>query len=101
MPTYRHQYATRLNSFRTSSDPRDSMRAAATVPGITAVEINFPEHITESSADAFLGEARTLGLKVTALNLRYDPATYHLGAFTNPNAKLRAQAIAETCAAAD
>ena len=100
MSAFHHEYAARLNSFRRSGESIDSLRAVAAVDGITAVEINFPEHIDLDTAEIVLAEARFIGLRVTALNLRYDPTRFIQGAFTNPDPGLRRSSIDITHAAA-
>jgi xylose isomerase len=96
--TWRHRYATRLNSFGASVDLTAALKAVAAIPGISAVELNVPEHARGSEEVA---AARALGLDVTALNLRYDPRDFRLGAFTNPNPDLRARSIALTAGAVE
>jgi xylose isomerase len=90
--------ATRLNSFRGEDGPKRSPQEAlellATVPGITATELNYPQHFTELSETSPIERARQLGLNVTALNLRFDPPLFAHGAFTHPNTEVRETAVA-------
>ena len=98
------RFATRLNSF--SSKPAafwptghgkptalQMAERAATAKGLTDVDLNFPDHL---GADArATGQAiRNLGLSVNGLAMRYysNPA-FKLGAFTNPDAAVRREAI--------
>ena len=89
-------FATRLNSFRglnsneASSD--DVLARVAAVPGINAVELNFPQHVKGDGAELFARLAN-LGLAVTALNMRFDDRRFQTGAFTNPSAEVRRAAI--------
>jgi xylose isomerase len=96
--SFRHRYATRLNSFGASADLMKALRAVAAVPGISAAELNFPEHVAGREQ---VEAARSVGLEVTALNLRYDPRAFRLGAFTNPDPGLRGRAIDLTNDAVD
>ena len=94
MTSFRYRYATRLNSFLDSGGPLSALRRIAAIPGIAAVEFNYPEHVAGGDASAFVEEARGLGLEVSAVNLRFDPREFRLGAFTNPDPRLRNHALA-------
>ena len=94
-------FATRLNSFRRSgSSAAEAVRAVARVPGVSAVELNYPQHFSDGNL-AVLAAAAEVGLGVTALNLRWDGPDYAQGAFTHPCEKNRARAVAQACAAVD
>jgi xylose isomerase len=90
------RFATRLNSFRErGSDGAisdDLLARVAGVPGISAVELNFPQHVRHDGAELFVRLA-DLGLAVTALNLRFDDRQFQTGAFTNPGVEIRQAAI--------
>ena len=92
----RYRFATRLNSFRDRGTVRgttDLLRAVAGVPGLTAVELNYPQHLhgtTESSLSEALAET---GLVLTALSLRFEGPEFADGAFTSPRADTRVRAI--------
>ncbi len=101
MASFRHRYATRLNSFRGAPDLISAIRLVAAVPGIAAVELNHPEHIDQTTPGTLFDEIRNLGLEISALNLRYDPHRFKHGAFTNPDPVLRAESVALTCEAVD
>ena len=100
MPTVsdRYRFATRLNSFRDRSpDPGattvDLLRTVARVPGLTAVELNYPQHLhgtTESSLIETLAETE---LTLTALSLRFEAPDFADGAFTSPRPETRQRAI--------
>jgi xylose isomerase len=99
------RYATRLNSFASAAHERwpgvpgkpgvlQMAARAAEVPGLTHLDLNFPDHV---GADTAAGTARAigeLGLAVNGLAMRYytNPA-FRRGAFTNPDAKVRREAI--------
>jgi xylose isomerase len=79
--------ATRLNSFRLHQGQKLSVEKAlrdiSKVEGISAVELNFPQHFSDSNVDV-LKQAQDCGLVITALNLRYDGPDFIHGAFTHP-----------------
>jgi xylose isomerase len=97
--------AARLNSFRVGAEtywPKknsevttfDLIARAATVPGLTCVDLNYPDHL-DGATDAEMAEH--LGRCGVALNgyaMRYykDPA-YKIGAFTHPDPTVRRKAI--------
>lgn len=98
------RFATRLNSFAAQSDrawpgytgkPTIEMmaRRAASVSGLTHVDLNYPDHVSEAPADV-LARINDLGLQVNGLAMRYytNPA-FKLGAFTNPDRAVRREAI--------
>ena len=72
----------------------------ATVDGLTATELNYPQHVTLGD-DRAIVEARRLGLDVTALNMRYDPPRFAIGAFTHPDELVRQAAVSLTTDAVD
>lgn len=95
------KFATRLNSFRAGgASAREAVRAVAEVPGISAVELNFPQHFDDQTP-SIIDLAEEVGLAVTALNLRWDGAAFHMGAFTHPDAANRRMAIDRAVAAVD
>jgi xylose isomerase len=101
----RFQYATRLNSFRAERAGTLGVSAAldviASVPGISAVELNYPQHFPPGSESTVLDHAKRAGLEVTAINLRFDRPLFADGAFTNPAEDHRRRATAISCDAVD
>ncbi len=98
------RFATRLNSFGSaphlfwpdlSGKPTFMQMAerAATANGLTDVDLNFPDHVTDD-ATAVGRRINDLGLSVNGLAMRYytNPA-FKLGAFTNPDKSVRREAI--------
>ncbi|MER0236913.1 TIM barrel protein [Fulvimarina sp. MAC8] len=98
------RFATRLNSFGSaphlfwpdlSGKPSFMQMAerAATAKGLTDVDLNYPDHVTDDAASVGrrIGD---LGLTVNGLAMRYytNPA-FKLGAFTNPDKTVRREAI--------
>ncbi len=92
-----YRFATRLNSFRIRGGARiavgETIRAIAAVPGISAVELNYPQHFVASDGEDVLALAEGAGLAVTALNLRFDGPQFTLGAFTHPDPVSREAAV--------
>lgn len=102
-PGYR--FATRLNSFRNGPAGRvkvgEAIRAIAAVPGISAVELNYPQHFAASDGEDILRLATDAGLAITALNLRWDGPQFVHGAFTHPDPAAREEAVRVASAAVD
>lgn len=96
-------FATRLNSFASKpaaawpglkGKPSAAQLAAraATVAGLTHVDLNYPDHVVADPD--IVSRIRDLGLSINGLAMRYytNPA-FQLGAFTNPDAQVRREAI--------
>lgn len=89
--------ASRLNSFAGGQGGKPSVlqlaARAATVPGLTHVDLNYPDHVAGDPA-TLAARLRDLGLQVNGLAMRYyaNPA-FKLGAFTHPEAAVRREAI--------
>ena len=92
------RYAARLNAFRIglpgSPTIKDMLRRAASVPGINAADLNYPDHFEPHDAGAMAGLLDGLGITLNGLAMRYytDPG-FRLGAFTNPDRSVRQAAI--------
>lgn len=98
------KYATRLNSFATRPElyrpgatkltTDDIVARAATVPGLSAIDLNFPDHLEGPAGADIVRLAADAGLALNGFAMRYysDPA-YKAGAFTNPDQKVRRAAI--------
>ena len=93
----RYRFATRLNSFRdrgeSGATTPDLLRAVARVPGLTAVELNYPQHFQRTTEAALIEALAETGLALTALSLRFEGPDFADGAFTSPRAETRARAI--------
>ncbi len=100
-----HRFATRLNSFRGGGSQKisavDAVGVVAAVEGVSAVELNYPQHFVGDGNRSVLAAADAAGLAVTALNLRWDGPDFVHGAFTHPVAKNRELAIRNACDAVD
>jgi xylose isomerase len=103
----RPRYAARLNAFRAKGgDAHQMIAAAAKVGGLTAADLNFPDHF-QGTTPARLTEALAgAGIALNGLAMRYytDPG-FRLGAFTHPDPAVRRAAVdltkqgIDTCAA--
>ncbi len=104
--TTSNRYAARLNSFRLAmGQGKPTQRAgvlgllerAAQVKGLNAVDLNFPDHCVGVSTPDIKSTLSDLGLSINGFAMRYysDPG-FKLGAFTNPDSKLRRLAIDQT-----
>lgn len=98
------RFATRLNSFAADPQafwpggagkptPLGLARRAATVEGLTDLDLNYPDHLDDAPATV-AGRIGDLGLTINGLAMRYyaNPA-FRLGAFTNPDPSVRREAI--------
>jgi xylose isomerase len=98
------KFAARLNSFKSGAEKYwpgknrltalDLVSRAATVPGLNAVDLNFPDHLEGTTAKEFAGRLADFGLTLNGFAMRYytEPA-FKLGAFTNPDPVIRRKAI--------
>jgi xylose isomerase len=99
------KYASRLNSFAarpelcwSSASYKPStlelIERASQVRGLSAVDLNFPDHFDKAKPEEIIVSARDCGLTVNGIAMRYysDPG-FKLGAFTNPDPKVRQAAI--------
>ena len=104
---FTNKFATRLNSFKSKwpSDKKPTsielIKRASKVEGLTHVDLNYPDH-SEPSIREISAITNDCGLAINGLAMRYytNPA-FKLGAFTNPNKKVRQEAIELTKAAID
>lgn len=104
-PLQAYKYAARLNSFKNSvgNAPRELsgvlglLSRAAMVPGLNAVDLNYPDHLDKVELKAMRSHLDALGLSVNGFAMRYysDPG-FRIGAFTNPDTRLRRLAIDQT-----
>lgn len=98
------RFATRLNSFASRADlawpgrtgkPSAAalIRRAGTVPGLTHVDLNYPDQLA-GDPDGTLAALADAGLALNGLAMRYygDPRLLR-GAFTNPDPAVRRMAI--------
>jgi xylose isomerase len=94
-------YAARLNSFAVRAESywpgkkgkptaAELIARAATVPGLTALDLNYPDHVSPEALRAL----RDGGLKLNGYAMRYygNPG-FKLGSFTHPDEQVRREAI--------
>ena len=92
------RYAARLNAFKIGLPGKptaeDMLRRAASVEGINAADLNYPDHFEHHRPAQMSRLLDELGIGLNGLAMRYytDPG-FRLGAFTHPDAKVRAAAI--------
>jgi xylose isomerase len=101
---------TRLNSFKArpelfwgeSKKPTTAelIQRAGTVSGLTAIELNYPQHFEGVSPFEVAKIVEENGLKISGLAMRYDEDKFANGAFINPDPGLREEAIQLTIDAA-
>jgi xylose isomerase len=100
----RTKYAARLNSFKAGAESywpgknrittSDLLERAATVPGLNAVDLNYPDHLLEMTPPEMTALLGRLGLGLNGFAMRYytEPG-FKLGAFTHPDPATRSKAI--------
>ncbi|MFN3578007.1 MAG: sugar phosphate isomerase/epimerase family protein [Tabrizicola sp.] len=89
------RYATRLNAFGRKGDSVAGMiAAAARVGGLDAADLNFPDHFDHHRPAELTRILADNGMALNGLAMRYytDPG-FRLGAFSNPDPRLRRAAI--------
>lgn len=98
------RFATRINSFASAAhlawpdltgkpSLRQMVERAATVDGLTELDLNYPDHAA-GDTQAIAAMVRDTGLNISGLAMRYytNPA-FKRGAFTNPDPAVRREAI--------
>lgn len=98
------RYAARLNAFKIGAASYwpgknrittiDMLTRAATVPGLNAVDFNYPDHFEDSTVDELKQCINDQDIHLNGMAMRYytDPA-FKLGGFTNPDPRVRQAAI--------
>ena len=98
------KYAARLNAFKIGADAYwpgrnrvttvDLLERAATVEGLNAADINYPDHFEDTSPAEMEAALDRLGVRLNGLAVRYysDP-DFALGGFSNPDPKRRRKAL--------
>ncbi len=98
-------YAARLNSFKIDTNQYwhglnrkpntlDLVARAATVKGLNAVDLNYPDHLEGFSEQEIIDGLAKSSVRLNGYAMRYytDPG-FKLGAFTHPDATVRRNAI--------
>ena len=107
------KYASRLNSFascpercwksaRYKPGTLELLERASQVHGLSAVDLNFPDHFNGTKPEEIISLAHDRGLTINGIAMRYysDPG-FKLGAFTHPDSSVRQAAIDLTKTAMD
>ena len=94
----RPRYAARLNAFKAGLPGKpttaDLIARAASVPGMDAADLNYPDHFAGYDPAALSAVMIDNGMALNGLAMRYysDPG-FRLGAFSNPDPKVRKAAV--------
>lgn len=91
------RYAARLNAFKLglkNPTAADLLARIAEVPGIGAADLNYPDHFAHHAPSemARVMEGHAIALNGLAMRYYTDPG-FRLGAFTNPDPKVRQAAV--------
>ncbi|MDR3434827.1 MAG: TIM barrel protein [Rouxiella aceris] len=97
------KFATRLNSFASGAhlywqdlqgkpSVIQMIERAATVKGLTHLDLNYPQHLT-SDIQTLRQKIADVGLAVNGMQMRWDAPEFKIGAFTNPDPAIRRKAI--------
>jgi sugar phosphate isomerase/epimerase len=89
------RYAARLNAFKQGRGTvADMLARAGKVGGLTAADLNYPDHFEHHDAAQLSGLLADQGMMLNGLAMRYytDPG-FRLGAFTHPDDRMRRAAI--------
>ena len=104
----RYRYAARLNAFRRTAarngpgNIAGMISAAGRIPGISAADLNYPDHFTEHPPGRLKRLLADNGMALNGLAMRYYGCPeFAAGAFTNPNRSVRRDAIDMTRHAID
>ena len=91
----RPRYAARLNAFKTRGGTvADMLRLAGQVGGLTAADLNYPDHFAAHDPAALADILAGQGMVLNGLAMRYYTEDgFRLGAFTHPDAATRRAAI--------
>jgi xylose isomerase len=104
MTSHNQLFAARLNAFKMDAatywpgknriTTLDLLERAASVEGLNAADLNYPDHFGDTSPRELAARMADLGVTLNGGAMRYytDPG-FKLGAFTHPDAKVRQAAI--------
>ncbi len=96
------QFATRLNSFAlgggvahpaVKTPTLELVEVAGGVEGLTALEVNYPEHFLDTTASELSAAIKDAGLVNTGIQVRWPASRFSDGAFTHQSAQVRADAV--------
>jgi xylose isomerase len=95
-------FATRLNSFAlgggvahpaTRTPTLDLVEIAGSVTGLTALEVNYPEHFADTTPAELSSAIKAAHLVNTGIQVRWPASQFSEGGFTHPAADVRAAAV--------
>lgn len=95
-------FATRLNSFAlgggvahpsTKTPTTELIEIAGTVEGLTALEVNYPEHFVDTTPADLTAAIKGAGLVNTGIQVRWPASRFSDGAFSHHAADVRADAV--------
>jgi len=98
----RQHFATRLNSFALGGGVAHPVKKASTldlveiagqVSGLTALEVNYPEHFVDTSPAELSSAIKDAQLVNTGIQVRWPASRFSDGGFTNPSQQVRADAV--------
>ena len=91
----RPRYAARLNAFKVKGGTvADMIRAAGRVGGLSAADLNYPDHFSAHETGQLSTLLADQGMMLNGLALRYYTEDgFKLGAFTHPDPAIRRAAI--------
>ena len=91
----RPRYAARLNAFKTrGGSVADMIRGAGQVGGLSAADLNYPDHFAAHDAGKLSRLLSDEGMVLNGLAMRYyTEEGFRLGAFTHPDPAVRRAAI--------
>ena len=96
---HRGKYAARLNAFKSAGDSgrpaiAQMIETAGRVGSLDAADLNYPDHFAHLAAPEISELLTDNGMTLNGLAMRYytDPG-FALGAFTNPDPKVRQAAV--------
>src|SRR3954454_6507490 len=99
MASAQPHFATRLNSFAlgggvahpTKKPPTlDLVEIAGSVAGLTALEVNYPEHFVDTRPAELSSAINDAGLVNTGIQVRWPASQFSDGGFTHHSAEVRA-----------
>jgi xylose isomerase len=102
MTSAQPHFATRLNSFAlgggvahptTKTPTLDLVETAGSVTGLTALEVNYPEHFVDTTPARLSSAIKDAQLVNTGIQVRWPASQFSDGGFTHPSAKVRADAV--------
>lgn len=87
------KYATRINSFlKDDKDLFHAFQNIGKISGVDYVDLNYPEHITDSDIDVIKARMEESGLRCNAVNLRFRDK-FISGEFGNHDPSISEEAI--------